>query len=278
MPNIFLYTNYREFLRDYYLEKKRENKSFSYQVMANKAGFKSKSFLALIMSGKANLSEESIIATAKAINLSGIAADYFESLVQYNQAISPQNKSTMLLKIASYKQAQIARQMHDNEYEYLSNWYHCTIRELAEMVDFNEDYKLLASMVNPCITAHEAKKSVQLLLRLGLLKKQGNRYIQADAAITTGDDVRSMAANKFHCDILELAKQSINAFSQNERNITAVVGSLSPQCYAQVQEEILQLRKKIISLMAKDSSKEKNVYHVNFQVFPTGLPKKKEPK
>jgi len=32
MPNIFEYMDYREYLEDYYLEKKRANPAFSFQV------------------------------------------------------------------------------------------------------------------------------------------------------------------------------------------------------------------------------------------------------
>ncbi len=52
MPNIFNYMDYREFLEDFYDEQKSANKAFSYQYFANKAGFKSKSFIKLVIDGK----------------------------------------------------------------------------------------------------------------------------------------------------------------------------------------------------------------------------------
>jgi len=60
MPNIYDYVNYRDFLRDFYREKKTENPSFSYQQFARSAGFGSKSFLPHVIEGKKNLSDDSL--------------------------------------------------------------------------------------------------------------------------------------------------------------------------------------------------------------------------
>jgi len=51
MVKIFQYLNYREYLADWFQEKKKLNKSFSYKVLANKAGFKSKSFFPQVVDG-----------------------------------------------------------------------------------------------------------------------------------------------------------------------------------------------------------------------------------
>ena len=77
------------------------------------------------------------------------------------------------------------------------------------MVDFKEDYKLLAKLVNPPIKAFEARQSVKLLLNLGLIKKTGSRYEQTNRIITTGEYVRKFATDNFHLQNLELAAKTI---------------------------------------------------------------------
>ena len=61
MPNIFNYMNYRDYLLAFYHEKKAIDKGFSYQVMAEHAGFRSKSFIKLVIDGKKNLAPESLM-------------------------------------------------------------------------------------------------------------------------------------------------------------------------------------------------------------------------
>jgi uncharacterized protein (TIGR02147 family) len=63
MPNIFNYLNYRDFLKDYYEEHKAKSPCFSYKYLANKAGFKSKSFFHEVITGKKNLSKDSMYLT-----------------------------------------------------------------------------------------------------------------------------------------------------------------------------------------------------------------------
>ena len=52
MPNIISYQDYRQFLGDYYEEKKAILPTFSYQSFSQKAGFASKSFVFNVIKGK----------------------------------------------------------------------------------------------------------------------------------------------------------------------------------------------------------------------------------
>ena len=69
MRNIFIYTNYRLILRDFYDERKRDNRKFSYSVFATQAGFKTKSYLIEVISAKKALSAKSVLKVAKAMKL-----------------------------------------------------------------------------------------------------------------------------------------------------------------------------------------------------------------
>ena len=59
--DIFEYTDYRKYLKDYYETKKKKNKSFSYQQFANNAGFKTKTFLFNVIQGGKPVSKKSIL-------------------------------------------------------------------------------------------------------------------------------------------------------------------------------------------------------------------------
>ena len=84
--DIFIYTDYRKFLKDYYENKKKENKSFSYQRFANKAGFKTKTFLFNVIRGDKPLSKKSILNLAQAMKLKKKETDYFETLINFNES------------------------------------------------------------------------------------------------------------------------------------------------------------------------------------------------
>jgi uncharacterized protein (TIGR02147 family) len=268
MAVIYDYLNYRDFIRDFYKEQKAKKASYSFQVMANKAGFKSKSFFADVISGKKNLSRNSVFSMAKALGLTGKAFSYFEALVAFNQASSHDQKNHFFEKLSEFNKRSKSKQVLKEQYEFYSRWYHHTIRELITIIDFKEDYNLLARLVQPSITAGQARESVRLLIDLGLIRKRGTRYILADNIITTGDEVRSVAVTNFHLQNLHCAAQSITNCSSEARDISSIVAVLSPHGFATVKEEIQRFRKKLLSIVDSDNA-QKRVYHINFQLFPT---------
>lgn len=271
---IFDYLDYREFLRDFYNEKKNQKSGFSYQVFANKAGFKSKSFLVHVIEGKANLSTDSVFKVARLIGLKGKAFLYFETLVKFNQAENPSHKSHYLALLAGYNKGKRARMIMDNEYEFYSTWYHNTIRELVTIVNFNEDYNLLGHLLIPSISEYQARKSVELLLRLGLIHKKGDLYEQSDKLITTGDEIKSTAITKFHFENLNIMKQALEKIPMEQRDISCIVGGMSESCFIVIKKEIQTFRKKIMDIIENDQQKAEKVYHINFQIVPTSTKKR----
>lgn len=268
MPVVYNYLNYREFIRDFYREQKAKNPSYSYQVMANRAGFKSKSFFAEVISGRKNLSRNSIFSIAKLLGLTGKAFSCFEALVAFNQAASHDQKYHFFEKLSEFNRRNKGRQVLREQYEFYSRWYHHTIRELITIIDFKEDYALLGRLVQPSISPGQARESVRLLIDLGLVHKRGSRYVAADNIITTGDEVRSVAVTNFHLQNLRCAAQSIESCSCEDRDISSIVASLSTRGFTTVKEEIRKFRKKLLSIVDSDKGQNR-VFHINFQLFPT---------
>ena len=268
MKSIFSYTGYRQFLDDFYLEKKSSNAHFSFQVFATQAGFQSKSFIKLVIDGKKNLSESSLDQLNKALKLDDKSFAYFKDLVAFNQAKTLQLKNYYFEKMISYNKRSSARMLLLQQYEYFSQWYHSTIRELVINVDFKEDFALLGSFVKPAISAKKAKESVKLLLRLGLIKKEGYRFVHVDRQITTGDEVRSLAVQNFHLQNLMLAGESISTCQSVDRDISCLIVSASENNFVRIKKEIQQFRKKMLEISDSDTQVSR-VYHINFQLFPT---------
>jgi len=274
MPNIYNYLNYREFLYDYYSEKKREKPAYSYQVFAQKAGFKSKSFIADVIDGEKNLSEESIFALRNAIELNEADFSYFKALVAFNQAKTNSQKDHFFKLLVKSNKLVTARVVLSDKYEFYSRWYHNTVRELVTFVDFNDDFGLLGRHVQPAITSRQAKQSVDLLLKLGFVRKEGTRYVQTDPDITTGDTVSSLAVENFHLQNLNLAGESIDTCPAQYRDISCLIATLSLEQVEEIKNEVMDFRKKLVSLIngtAKDTTRGRRVYHINMQMFPTSV-------
>jgi uncharacterized protein (TIGR02147 family) len=273
MKDLFTYLNYREFLRDYCDIEKAKNPAFSYRYFANKAGFKSKSFFYHVIEGKKNLSKESIYKIAKALKLDEKAFSFFEDLVAFTQSASQEQRNYYFEKISQYNRRNPTRVLQMSQYEFYSQWYHNTIRELVTIVDFQDDFTYLAALVRPSITPRQARLSVRLLQKLGLIKKVNGRYIQTDPSISTGDEVRDIAIQNFHIKNLAMAADMVNLCPPEERDISSMVVGLSSEGFRTAKKALQQFRKQIATIAENDAPAQR-VYHINFQVIPTSISEK----
>lgn len=272
MKPIFEYMNYREFLRDFYTEKKRKTPYFSYRLFSEKAGFKAPNLLKLVMDGKRNLTKESVFKFSKALKLKRSEDEYFENLVFFNQSKTLEEKNAYLQRLMKYRRREDVRTIESAEFEYYSAWYHPVVRELATAIDFKNDYRRLGSMVVPSISASEARKSVELLLKLGFVKHNDKGVlVVSEPVLTTKPPVTSVAVANFHRHMLQLASESIERFGPEERNVTGLTLRISEETRKAMVEKLRQVRQELLDMAVADEHADR-VVQINMQVFPlTGM-------
>ena len=78
---------------------------------------------------------------------------------------------------------------------------------------------------------------------------------------------------KFHEKMIALARESMDRFPSETRDISSVTMSISNDCFALIKKEVQQMRKRVMELITMDKQPE-NVYQLNFQLFPL-VPKKR---
>jgi uncharacterized protein (TIGR02147 family) len=210
------------------------------------------------------------LSRARLVSTANRSLFFFEALVAFNQAKTHEQKTRTWAKLTEFNRRSSARLLVRDQHDFYQKWYHHTVRELVVMHDIGNNWERLASLVVPKIAPRQAKASVALLLRLGLIRKKGKRYELTDAVVTSGDEVRSVAVTEFHLQNLDVAKKAVIDFPSAERDISCVAAALSPQGYAAVKEEVRRFREKLVAIVEKDA-KQDRVYHVNVQLYPTSI-------
>jgi uncharacterized protein (TIGR02147 family) len=275
MKSIFEYMNYREFLRDYYAEKKRKHSFYSYRFFSQKAGFSSPNVLKLAIEGQRNLSKDSVFRFCSAMGLNKKEAAYFENLVFFNQSATLDEKNTYLALLIRLRAKPGARKIEKEEYAYYSEWYHPVIRELVTAVDFKNDFKKLGRLVIPAISAAEAGKSVKLLLELGFVTTDGNgTYRKTSASLSTGAVVRSVAVANYHKAMMARASEAIERFGSADRDIESLTLGVSDETYRLMMKKAQEFLVQELLPMAEADSGTGRVIQVNFQMFPLSKPAK----
>jgi uncharacterized protein (TIGR02147 family) len=268
MIDIYQYTEYRKFMRDFYEAEKAHNPHFSHRYVAMKVGFKSSGFFAKILQGKTNISAKLALRFADFLKLKKREADYFEQLVLFDQAKTESEKQRRFEKMLSFHRSEV-KILEAFQYEYFRKWYTIALRELLAFYPFDGDYKALGKMLDPPITAAQARKAVALLEKLGMVcKDSGGVYRQTNAVISTGYDATSMAIHNFLVSSLGLAQESIDRFPRAERDVSTLVMHFSRGMYDTVSEKLKNFRRELLEAVKNDPDPADRVYQFNFQMFP----------
>jgi uncharacterized protein (TIGR02147 family) len=265
--SIYDYTDYRLYLRDYYEEQKTKNPAFSYRYFARKAGFNSSGLYKDIVDGRTGITRSLILRFATAMKLSPKQQEYFETLVYFNEAKTVEEKKLYFERLMKYHNSKAFR-VDASQYKYYSNWYYIAVRELLAIGNFKDDYAAIAQTLNPSIRSEQAKKSIEVLKKLGLIQKDKNGcYRSVDKILTTGPDIKSLAIANFQKNMMEMAKEAIDRHAAQHRNISTVTFSVSGDTYNDIKAELDACRKKILGMVER-SENEDRVCQLNMQLFP----------
>lgn len=267
MPDIFAYTDYRKFLKDYYEEKKAEDPKFSHRYFTMKVGFSSSGYFSDVLAGKKNLSGAFMLKFAKALRMGKEEEEYFLNLVSFNQAKTLEEKNRFYEKMMTSGKVKF-EVLEPDKYEYFSKWYYTAVREILHYLPFKDDYRMLGKCLDPSIPAKDARKAVELLQSLGLIVQdaQGN-WRPATGNISTPSSFNGLNVANFHRNTLELAIRALDVFPPDQKGFSTLTLPLSGDKIRKAKLAIKNLRMYLLAL-AENSEKADRVYQFNFQLFP----------
>jgi uncharacterized protein (TIGR02147 family) len=266
MINIYQHTSYRDFLKEFYENKKQQHSYYSYQYIADKAGYKSKSFFRDLILGNKNLTIPSLFKLNQVLQLGHKEFEFLSNLVHYEQGEGQEEKDYFLDKIIHSKVNSKLKKIALDQYEFYSEWYHNVVRELV--LEFNiKTPEAIATTITPNMSIKDAKSSLLLLERLKLIQKTKNGYFSPDKIITTGNYVTSKSISTFHHKSLALAQAKLKDIKGAAKDYSAVVLSISKENYPKLQKEIQKFRKRILHLADLEENAQK-VMQINVQMYP----------
>jgi len=271
--NFFDFLNYRELLKETLENKKRENPYFSYRWLSKRAGISSTGFLSLVLNGKRNISPDLASRLCDALKFTKKESAYFTTLVRYNQSENPDEKKRLFEELLALRPSN-ARSIASDQQQYFNKWYYSAIREILAFHKFKDNYDELAATVQPQIKASEAKKAIDLLGKLQLIRKNEDGFYEVTSRfMTTGESWHSIAIRQYQEEMLVLAKDALEKIPRDERDFSTMTISLSQDGFNKVREGLKQFRHQIFEIVEKENHVD-CAYQLNFQVFPVS--KKRE--
>ncbi len=270
--NIFGYYNYRKYLQDYYEYRKSVQRHFSYRAFAQKAGYTSSGLYLDLVKSRKHLTEQLVPKFAKALGLTERESVYFQLMVDFTHATTPDSKQAIFERMAGLLPRSM-KALNRNQKEYFSKWYYVAVRESLGVLNISDNFQDLALFLIPRITVPQAKQAIQLLESLDLISKVDGFWRSSNTTISSGSEVDPLLVHSFQKEMIDLGKQAIGHFTRERRNISCTTMCVSPIGLERIINKIDIFRREIIDIVRSDEG-ERLVCQMNIQFFP--LSKEKE--
>lgn len=265
---IFQYTDYREYLRDWFDEKKQSNPRFSYRIFAQKAGYNSSGYYQNVVKGTNRLSKAYLLKFVKAMSLDTKEAKYFEYLLEFNHAKKSEDKEkyynlmTALIPVDLFRFKALHR-------EFYSKWYHAPVLKSLELIEITslDQFSPIQDFIYPKLKEVEITESLQLLYSLNMIEQNQGRWMPKFENVIGGAEVGVKAIRHYQELMIERSKFALNYYDPSLRFFENQTLTISRQDVPEIQSVLREAREKIRSIVSQ-SEDHNQLYHLNFQLFP----------
>ncbi len=265
MKPIVEYSDFRQYMLDYYEERKRRS-VFSWREFSKIAGFSSSSYMKVVCDGQSKLSKVGVERTGAAMGLVGFEMEYFRAMVEFGQAATEEKKKAAYENMLAIAKVHKVRVLEGDLFEFYDSWQNPVVRELAPLMPGATPGEI-AKKCYPEMTAAEVQQSLNFLTKAGLLKKAGDSaFVQAETSITGTPDATRLALRGMHRQMSKLATPALD-LPVEQRNFSGVTMGVSRESYERIVKVLDECRRQIIAIAADDKNIDQ-VYRLNLQLFP----------
>ena len=267
MKDILEYTDYRQYIADYYADRKAKT-AFSWQEFAKMAGFSSPVYLKYVSEGRFNLSAEAAARVASAISLADFECDFFVEMVKFDHAKNDDEKRAAFSKMVSIAESHKAKIVDGESFRFFEDWKNPVLRELAPAMPGAKPLAM-AHACRPEVSAAEVSETLNFLVKANLLQKdKDGNYIQTDKIVTSGPmNFAPLALRGLQRQMGEIALGAIENVPQNERHFSGLTLGITREAYKKIVQEIADFQKRVIAIATSESATDE-VYRLNVQLFP----------
>jgi uncharacterized protein (TIGR02147 family) len=266
--NIYQFLDYREFMREFFEEEKLVDPSFSLRTFLSRVShsLSSSGLLSAVLKGTRNLSPALRLRFSQVMGLKDKEAQYFDLLVQFNQAKSMEEKNHFFQQLSRFRESK-AKTVSEEQYGFYSKWYYLVVWCYFGMDNMQKNPHEIAKLITPKVTSAQVEESIAKLLQLKLIKKTANGYTPTDTHITTEKEVRDIVANHHHKEFIQMAARMVDDIPPAKRQYNTLVFSVSKQAFESVKERIATFQEELREILSRDAG-ESLIYTLSMQLYP----------
>jgi uncharacterized protein (TIGR02147 family) len=267
-PQVIDYLDYRSFLKDHFRHLKAVSPAFSMRAFARQPslGISSSSFMSNLLQGKRNLTQHLRLKFSRALKLEAHEAEYFDFLVQFNQAKSLEEKNYFFSHLSKHRGSR-ARLLAEHQYRFFSKWYHTVIWNYFGLEKAEREPSRIAKHLSGGITPAQVEESLALLLEMGLIKKMANGYAVSDRHMVTDKLFLGPVARSYHREFQRLAGEAMEQIPPERRQYNVLAFSVSDKGFAAIRQRIASFTQEVREIIDRDEGMNQ-VNILNIQLFP----------
>lgn len=266
MVDVLEYLDYREYLKDWFIDSKKVNSFTSYRYLGQKTGV-DPAWLVRVFQKEGHLNEEALPAFIRLCGFDDRRAEYFRVLYRFCKTKAKASLSELYCRLMELREME-ARVLTSPEFMYFGNWACTALRALIGISENTSDLHAVANHLNPPISQNDARNALEVLKQLKLIEKDGHGgWNITQQIVTTGGEVKSSAVRDFHRRTLELAQESLDRHSIAERDVSSIVFTVDQADIPEFKQRIEDFRRGLLQF-AKKSEHANRVYALNVSMFP----------
>lgn len=276
-PVIGAYTDFRQYLRDFYDYKlhlhKNSFSTYSYKTFSAAADIKSPNYLKLIIEGGRNLSQETARKFARALGLDREGADEFLLLVEYGQAFDPLERNRHLKALNEFR---VRKRIKSGELGSASTktapqWVSWVIHAMADQKNVDFSVESLRNLLQGKVSADDIRRSMQQLLDRGALQLDVETgKIKKGVAPPAQEEIPQDMIRKIQSELMYLGMEALLNGKSHEREIGTLTVCLTEAEFEKIKFELRHMRKRIFkdALVSREQGPGDRVYQLNIQMYP----------
>lgn len=218
-PSVTEYHDYREFLKDWFEFKRRDDSAFSMRQVAYQAKL-SVAYIPTILAGKRALTEKGLNKLAPFLGLSAKEIEFLHLLRQLSETKEPGIRASLLERMQRRSEYRQKNPREAQTFRYLSRWYYVAIREMAVLKNFTNDPNWISARLYGQVSAIEAKQAMDFLLQEKFLVANANgSFSHTDKDLRCEGEVFKVAIRHFHHEMSKIVFESLDQSQKDAHHI-----------------------------------------------------------
>lgn len=267
VPSIQAYETFGGWLAARVAHMKERNPTTSMRALAKRARLSS-SLLAMIARDERHPTDDVLSRLALVFDLRQEDVQFASALVGFRRAKSVATRQRHAARLRELRPTHTELLLSLDQIEMISHWRHVTILELTQLSSFVEDPEVIAARLGSFTTPEMVVESIELLLRLGLLRRLDDGKLTKTAAQTrTPRKLPSAAIRGYHKQMLQRAHAAIDRQEMAEMFFAGLTIPVPSSRLPEIKQRIADFRDQLAASLGEERASADEIYHLNIQFF-----------